>query len=393
MEKIGTIDSYNLYSGNYALTPDQITTSKFSVYVDAHSDSFKSTALTGSCLSLSGSSPVVDPITSSTPSPTMSGSSVTTIIRPSATSSATVSASATSTLPFEGWLTLGCYNDSVGARVLQNEGIVQGGPSNMTVENCETACLAEGYSLAGVEYSAECYCDNKLYNGGATATDGYAQCTMTCNGNSTEKCGGPNRLNIYQYISPSTSTVAFSTPTTTTAVSRITTSGGVGSSILSTSITSATPIATELPTGWTYQGCFVDNINGLRSMLIQESDNPTMTIESCVAECISLGYTVAGMEYSDQCFCDNYVRNNASLASSDSQCGMTCAGKTSEICGGPNLLSVYSNATITILPPPTVQTTDLPGSWVYKGCLQYVCKSTHFYCPDDVSKNADSQKG
>jgi hypothetical protein len=105
-------------------------------------------------------------------------------------------------------------------------------------------------------------------------------------------------------------------------------------------------------------------------MLIQENDNPTMTIESCISQCSSLGYMVAGMEYSDQCFCDDYVRNNASLASSDSQCAMTCAGNTNEICGGPNLLSVYSNATITVLPPPTVQTTNLPGSWVYKGCLQ-----------------------
>jgi hypothetical protein len=107
-------------------------------------------------------------------------------------------------------------------------------------------------------------------------------------------------------------------------------------------------------------------------MIEEENDNSTMTILSCVEECIALGYTVAGMEYSDQCFCDDYIRNNATLASEDSDCAMTCAGDSSEICGGPNLLSVYSNATITVLPVPSVQTTDLPGSWVYQGCLQYV---------------------
>lgn len=283
-----------------------------------------------------------------------------------------MSASATTTSPFIGWLTLGCYSDSVGARVLQNEGIVQGGPANMTIENCEAACLAAGYILAGVEYSGECYCDSKLRNGGATATDGYAQCTMTCNGNASERCGGPNRLNIYQYTSPSISTTAASTTVSTTTIASTTKSGDPSTTVASKTTTSSTTSASGLPSGWSYRGCYMDNINGTRSMLVQENDNSTMTIESCIGQCLSLNYTVAGMEYSDQCFCDDYVRNNASLASSDSQCAMTCAGNNDEICGGPDLLSVYSSAKITVLPPPTVQTTDLPGSWVYKGCLQYV---------------------
>lgn len=351
-------------------TPITSTTASSSTVLSSSSTTVSTTA--------SATTTSLDPVTSSSTSTTDPPSSSTTApVNLSAISSTTVSTSATITTPFVGWLTLGCYSDSVGARVLQNEGIVQGGPANMTVENCEAACLAAGYILAGVEYSAECYCDSAIRNGGATATDGYAQCTMTCNGNTTEQCGGPNRLNIYQYTSLSTSTTAASITTSTTAVVSTTTSGVLGTTVpsttvLSTTTTSATTSATGLPGGWTYQGCYVDNIGGVRSMLVQENDNPTMTIESCINLCISSGYTVAGMEYSDQCFCDDYVRNNASLASSDSQCAMTCAGNTNEICGGPNLLSIYSNATITVLPPPTAQTTDLPGSWVYKGCLQYV---------------------
>ena len=42
----------------------------------------------------------------------------------------------------------------------------------------------------------------------------------------------------------------------------------------------------------------------------------------------------------------------------------------SEACGGPNRLSVYSSGPITVIPVPTPQTTNLPGSWVYKGCLR-----------------------
>ena len=76
------------------------------------------------------------------------------------------------------------------------------------------------------------------------------------------------------------------------------------------------------------------------------------------------------MEYSVQCFCDDYVRNGGAPASSDSDCAMTCGGQSNEICGGPNLLSVYSNETILqIYHPPTPQNASLPGNWHYAGCL------------------------
>lgn len=367
------LDLYQLGSTVVTTTSSPVSSSTLTTSTTASTSAVVSSSSTIPSITSSATTSSLDPLTSSGTSTTDPLSFSTTVpVTLPVTSDTTVSTSAAITTPFVGWLTLGCYSDSVGARVLQNEGIVQGGPANMTVENCEAACLAAGYILAGVEYSDECYCDSTLRNGGATATDGYAQCTMTCNGNSTEKCGGPNRLNIYQYTSPSTSTTAASIVTSTTAVVSTTTGGVLSTTVTSTSTTSAPTSATGLPGGWAYQGCYVDNIDGLRSMLVQENDNPTMTIESCIDQCLSLGYSVAGMEYSDQCFCDDYVRNNASLASSDSQCAMTCAGHTNEICGGPNLLSVYSNTTITVLPPPTVQITNLPGSWVYKGCLQYV---------------------
>jgi hypothetical protein len=259
---------------------------------------------------------------------------------------------------------LGCYNDSVANRVLSNGGNVVGGVANVSVESCEAACLAEGFTLAGVEYSGECYCDNKLNNGGETATDGNAQCTMTCNGNPKEMCGGPNRLNLYQYIPPSTT--AKPTTTTTTAVGVST--GGVTTTAAS-STTTATGTASGIPKGWSYSGCYVDDLNG-RDMLNQQADNQQMSIESCVNLCASQGYTVAGMEYMYQCFCDNYIRNGAALASSDSQCAMACSGNAKEVCGGPDLLSIYSIGPPEVLPIPTIQRTNLPGSWKYQGCLQ-----------------------
>ena len=68
----------------------------------------------------------------------------------------------------------------------------------MTIANCLNVCHGAGYSLAGVEYSQECFCDNLLNNGGSCALD-QTTCNMPCKGNSAETCGGSNRLNMYQY--------------------------------------------------------------------------------------------------------------------------------------------------------------------------------------------------
>lgn len=55
-----------------------------------------------------------------------------------------------------GWTFLGCYTDSVSARSLPYGVGVPGGPAAMTIELCQSTCLAAGYSLAGVEYADEC---------------------------------------------------------------------------------------------------------------------------------------------------------------------------------------------------------------------------------------------
>lgn len=62
-------------------------------------------------------------------------------------------------------------------------------------------------------------CGNTIGGGGAPATDG---CNMLCNGNQTEICGGPGRLNVYDYLMQypvSTSTKSSSTVATTSAIS------------------------------------------------------------------------------------------------------------------------------------------------------------------------------
>ncbi|KAJ3942105.1 uncharacterized protein N0V96_007596 [Colletotrichum fioriniae] len=115
----------------------------------------------------------------------------------------------------------------------------------MSVLQCTNACQAAGYSLAGVEYSSECYCDNQLRNTGSAGFDG---CNMLCSGNSSEYCGGSNRINVYQ---------ASAKPKTPSVLP----SANVGV------------------------------IGGTQNM----------SVGGCVSACTAAGYPIAGVEYSQEC--------------------------------------------------------------------------------------------
>ena len=242
---------------------------------------------------------------------------------------------------------------------------------------------------------------------------------MLCSGNSSEFCGGPYRLDMYQApgtgaqpisssssskpsstvvsssTSPATTSAAASTtsaaattssapattssapattssaPATTTSAASKTTASSSASKTSAASTTSASSTASGLPSGWAYKGCYIDNAHG-RDLPYQLPDNSSLTVESCVQNCYGQGYSVAGMEYSRECYCGNAIYSGGALASSDTDCNMPCGGNAKENCGAGNRLSVYSNGTITTYQPAVPQTSDLPGSWTYDGCYKCV---------------------
>ena len=115
-----------------------------------------------------------------------------------------------------GFASQGCYTDSAN-RVLTHAVHTPETAAQMTVELCTAACAQQGYSVAGVEYGGECWCDSKLGSAAQLKTDGT--CNMPCNGDKTEFCGGPYRLNVY--AKPATTTTTTTTtvaPTTATTV-------------------------------------------------------------------------------------------------------------------------------------------------------------------------------
>jgi hypothetical protein len=157
--------------------------------------------------------------------------------------------------------------------------------------------------------------------------------------------------------------------TSATGSSSSTVSATSGTVSKTSSSTTTGPTTTQ--TGWVYQGCYVDGLNG-RDLPYQAADNEENTQEVCISTCAGLGYTIAGVEYGVQCFCGNALYNGAAPAANQADCNVACPGNAAEDCGAGNRLSLFSIGTPQIYQPPAVQTTGLPANWVYKGCLQSV---------------------
>ncbi|MCJ1402847.1 hypothetical protein MMC11_006068 [Xylographa trunciseda] len=167
-------------------------------------------------------------------------------------------------------------------------------------------------------------------------------------------------------VSTSTTSVTSSTTTThTTTSSTVTTTTSVTSStpttLTTTSSTVTTSSSTPKPTisGYTYQGCMVDNISG-RVLTGKSTSTSTTTYASCAAFCA--GYNYMGLEYSSECWCGNSYANPTSLAP-DTDCSFPCSGSASEVCGAGNRLTMFQNN----IQVPLPSNATIPG-YGYSGC-------------------------
>lgn len=184
---------------------------------------------------------------------------------------------------------------------------------------------------------------------------------MACAGDPSELCGGSFRLNVYAFNG------TFASPTTASAAST------------ATQTTSQT-----LPTGtsgWMSVGCYTDNVNA-RTLTVAVNMNGANTIEGCTVACFNSGFPYAGVEYSNECYCDSIIRNSGGPApDGNALCDMACSGDASEICGGPNRLNMFRyNGQLPSQQNPTPPAgnggssnvspvkSGLPGSWHYAGC-------------------------
>ncbi|KUJ06679.1 uncharacterized protein LY89DRAFT_403153 [Mollisia scopiformis] len=289
-----------------------------------------------------------------TASPAVGSSFTLVTLLSSITTSSTANSSPTlspNTL-IQGYSFLGCYTEATGVRALSPGAFFN--YTGMTLELCASDCA--GYTYFGAEYGGECYCGDVINLGSVVAP--LTDCNMICPGNPYEYCGAGSRLDLYK-VGPSTQQSTSASGAMPSSVS-----GAVPSSVAS-STQAPLPIATGL-----YQGCYLDGYNG-RILQHQQPDNLELTQESCIATCTALGYTLSGVEWSIQCYCDNFIYNGGSLAPNQADCNMPCGGDKAEMCGAGNRISLSStDGPPKVYASPAAQKTDLPANWVYMGCLQ-----------------------
>lgn len=201
-----------------------------------------------------------------------------------------------------GFTLMGCIAEGTSGRALKGAVFTS---QSMNRGVCVSYCADKGYPLAGIEYGVECYCDYALQSGAndATLLDA-ANCGFTCPDKSVdETCGGSDAL------------LLFSNPT-------------LG------------PPEYILPTGWTYNSCRVEGRNG-RALTGHTFTSNQMTRDLCINACASKGFTLAGVEYGEECYCGNEFANGGGAVAPEAECAKRCPGADSTYCGDGDRLSTF----------------------------------------------------
>ncbi|KAF7329976.1 putative fungistatic metabolite [Mycena kentingensis (nom. inval.)] len=233
-----------------------------------------------------------------------------------------------------GWAARGCLREPSSGRALTGYSFTSG---SMTVTSCVAKCDSLGYRYAAAEYGSECYCGNSFaggdLGGGTVAPAG--ECNMACAGDATQICGAGWRMSAYE-LKPNTT------------------------------------VAPVLPSAWSYSGCVREATAG-RTLTGYSYTDGGLTIDKCVATCNTKGFSIAGAQYSSECYCGNSFQatdKDGGAAAPATDCKMPCAGESTQTCGDSFRLSIYTKNTTTTTPTtPTTNTTD-PNAYAYVGCLQ-----------------------
>lgn len=115
---------------------------------------------------------------------------------------------------------------------------------------------------------------------------------------------------------------------------------------------------------WSYHGCWTDG--GDRQLGGESYTADDMTPASCSSFCGSKGYMFAGIEYARECFCGHTIRSQ-SVQKEDTECSMACTGDATKTCGGPDRLSIYTNAATTVV---VTNPGPVGSGWTYTSCFE-----------------------
>ncbi|TCD61199.1 hypothetical protein EIP91_008787 [Steccherinum ochraceum] len=115
--------------------------------------------------------------------------------------------------------------------------------------------------------------------------------------------------------------------------------------------------------GWSNIGCIAEGTSGRALTGASTVDATGMTVNKCAAFCAGKGFTYAGIEWSQECYCGNSLVNGASKNTvADEQCSNACAGNQFETCGGPQRLTLIYNPTPGQAPPASASSSTSSSS-------------------------------
>ncbi|KAL7419434.1 hypothetical protein Q5752_006272 [Cryptotrichosporon argae] len=187
-----------------------------------------------------------------------------------------------------------------------------------------TATLSAGELLVnGTTATASLTADVSVAT--ATATGTLSTGDLLVNGTTTTASLGAN-------VTAATATAT--TLSTSPAVTGATTSSTTASAASATATYTDADDASE----WYSLGCAVDSDDRILTGYV-EIGIDDLTIDSCLTLCEEQGFTFAGVEYADQCYCGNSVPST--ITYKDGGCDMPCSGDSTELCGGGYILDLY----------------------------------------------------
>lgn len=112
---------------------------------------------------------------------------------------------------------------------------------------------------------------------------------MAALGNPLEYCGGGNGISIYQYTDANNE-----------------------------------PATTQTYNDWAYSDCYVDSVAS-RALPVPMAVAGAMTVELCLDACHAAGYSIAGIEWSQECYCGYDL---PAQVAAEGSCDMPCQGKS-----------------------------------------------------------------
>ncbi|CAG8468699.1 7795_t:CDS:2 [Acaulospora morrowiae] len=182
---------------------------------------------------------------------------------------------------------------------------------------CIMFCANYLFNYSALIRGSECRCGNQDGLKAYIQTSN-SSCNIPCVGNDSYYCGGQEAYTIY---------------TAALAHNKIP-SGGLPP------INKKLDILNSLKNDTSYKGCFKDspycNVRSLNGIQYEEEH---MTVDTCIKYCSQQNYKYAGLELATQCFCGNSYDSFTALSSED--CGSSCGGNSSQVCGGHLALSIY----------------------------------------------------